>query len=419
MSRPYAARLNLLNLLASDIGQNLAPFLAVYLLSLGHWGLPLIGIALTTLTASTVLAQTPAGYLLDRTRYKRQWLAFVAVASGLSSLAIPLYPNFYVVCFLAAVIGAAGALIQPAIAALTLGIVGPERFSAQTGSNQAFNHVGCILLAVVAGGASYFGSGVAVFHIAAILAFGAAICVMSIPSNAVDHVVARGGTRRTEGRSHRSAIINATLLNRPFMFFTLSVLVFHMANNAMLPLIGDRLSGDAGVKSISIISSCVIVAQLAMIPVSYVVGAKSASWGLRPLLLVAFGVLPIRGVLFAFTTTTSMALAVEVLDALGAGMFGVLFFLVVAKLTEGTGTFNFGQGFVKTAQGIGSSLSTLIAYDLAGDYGYFATFLVFSAIAAVAPVLVAVGMRGSWQRKPTVITMTPAPKYGSGSVVDN
>ena len=39
-------------------------------------------------------------------------------------------------------IGIAAAIFPPAVAALTLGIVGPKKFAAQMGRTEAFNHAG-------------------------------------------------------------------------------------------------------------------------------------------------------------------------------------------------------------------------------------------------------------------------------------
>ena len=47
-------------------------------------------------------------------------------------------------------------------------------------------------------------------------------------------------------------------------------------------------------------------------------------------------------------------MAVQLMDGLGAAIFGVVSVLVIADLTSGTGRFNFTQGVVATATGLGA-----------------------------------------------------------------
>ena len=47
----------------------------------------------------------------------------------------------------------------------------------------------------------------------------------------------------------------------------------------------------------------------------------------------------------------------QILDGVGAGIFGALFFIVVADLTEGTGRYNLAQGASSACWGLGAALS--------------------------------------------------------------
>jgi len=51
----------------------------------------------------------------------------------------------------------------------------------------------------------------------------------------------------------------------------------------------------------------------------FLVGRKAGTWGRKPLLLVAFGVLPVRGVLYTHTANTGALVAIQILDGVGAG----------------------------------------------------------------------------------------------------
>lgn len=67
---PTNSRLNWLNFFAADVGDGIGPFVATYLISTSHWTESSIGVFLLTLNLATVIAQTPVGWLIDRTRYK-------------------------------------------------------------------------------------------------------------------------------------------------------------------------------------------------------------------------------------------------------------------------------------------------------------------------------------------------------------
>jgi len=103
-----------------------------------------------------------------------------------------------------------------------------------------------------------------------------------------------------------------------------------------------------------------------------------------PLLLIAFGVLPIRAVLYTLTTNTAALVAIQILDGVGAGIFGVVSALVIADLTRGSGRFNITLGAISTAVGIGAALSQMIAGTIVHQFSFNAGFLFLAAIAAMA-----------------------------------
>ncbi len=152
----------------------------------------------------------------------------------------------------------------------------------------------------------------------------------------------------------------------------------------MLPLVGQQLSEGKASGASLYMSACIIVAQLVMIPVASLAGQFASSWGRRAIFLIAFAVLPIRGVLYTLSDNPYFLVSVQVLDGVAAGIFGVLWVLIVADLTKGTGRFNFVQGAIGTATGIGASLSTLIAGFIVKAAGYDAAFLTLAGIAGVA-----------------------------------
>jgi MFS family permease len=142
----------------------------------------------------------------------------------------------------------------------------------------------------------------------------------------------------------------------------------------------------------SLIAVCIVAAQLIMVPVAVLVGHKAEVWGRKPIFLVAFAVLALRGVLYPFSDDQFYLVAVQCLDGVGAGIYGAHFPLVVADLARGTGRFNVSQGAVATAQGLGGSLSASLAELIIVGAGYTEAFLVLAAIAALGFVIYSLAM---------------------------
>jgi MFS family permease len=127
-----------------------------------------------------------------------------------------------------------------------------------------------------------------------------------------------------------------------------------------------------------------VTTQLVITLIASWSGRRAGSWGRKPLLLIAFGVLPIRGVLYTLTGNVELLLAIQILDGIGAGIFGVVSVLVIADLTNGTGRFNLTLGAIATAVGIGASLSQVIAGSLVHHWGSRVGFLFLAGVATVA-----------------------------------
>jgi MFS family permease len=113
------------------------------------------------------------------------------------------------------------------------------------------------------------------------------------------------------------------------------------------------------------------------------VGAKADAWGRKPLFLGGLLVLTVRGVLYTFSDHTYWLVGVQLLDGVGAGIYGAIFPVIVADVMRGTGRFNVAQGAVITAQGIGAALSTTLAGFVVVHGGYSAAFLTLAGVAAV------------------------------------
>jgi MFS family permease len=165
------------------------------------------------------------------------------------------------------------------------------------------------------------------------------------------------------------------------LIFSVATVAFHFSNAAMLPLVGQKLALVNRDLGTTLMSVCIIAAQMVMVPVAMLVGRKADVWGRKPIFTFALAVLMLRGMLYPLSDNPYWLVSVQLLDGVGAGIFGALFPLVVADLTRGTGHFNISQGAIATAAGLGGALSTTAAGLIVVKAGYSAAFLFLAAVA--------------------------------------
>jgi MFS family permease len=198
----------------------------------------------------------------------------------------------------------------------------------------------------------------------------------------IDYELARGaGDGKNDGKLAR---VLDLIEDRQLMIFLCCAVMFHFANAAMLPLLGEMLAKGKGRTSMMFMSACVMTTQFTITLIAGWVGRYAGSWGRRPLLLIGFGVLPVRGVLYTLAHNLYLLVGIQVLDGLGAGIFGVVSVLMIADLTRGTGRFNLTLGAIAAAVGIGAALSQTIAGTIVHHFGDRAGFLFLASVAAAA-----------------------------------
>jgi MFS family permease len=385
---PRAARsLDALNFFLADVEGGLGPYLAVYLLTVRQWNQAEIGIVMSIAGVAGIVAQTPAGALVDALRIKRTLIAAAAFAVTVLAVALSVLDNFWGVAAVQTAIGVCGAVFGPAIAAVSLGIVGHRYFARRNGRNEAFNHAGNAVAAVIAGVSAYVFGPVAVFFLLGAMALASLASVLAIPADAIDHDIARGLPDGEQHDHEQPSGFAALLTCRPLLIFTACVVLFHLANAAMLPLVGQKLALQNRNLGTAAMSMCILAAQVVMVPMAILVGRKADAWGRKPLFLAGFLILPIRGALYTLSNDPAWLVGVQLLDGIGAGLFGALFPLIIADLTWGTGRFNVIRGAVQAAQGIGAAMSTTVAGLIVVAAGYSAAFLTLAAIAALGLML--------------------------------
>ncbi len=410
--------LDALNFFLADVRDGLGPYLSIYLLTEQKWDQASIGVMMSVAALAGIIAQTPAGALIDRSTAKRALMVAAAIVVTAACLALPLIHRFELVAATQALAACAAAIFPPAIAAVTLGTVGPRAFTGRIGRNEAFNHAGNATAAAIAAVTAYFYGPIVVFWLLAAMAVASVFATLSIPADAIDHHLARGLDAASAGRAgHRGqpSGFQVLLSCRPLLIFAAATVLFHFSNAAMLPLVGQKLALVNRDLGTTLMSVCIIAAQVVMVPVAMVVGRKADVWGRKPIFAAALAVLALRGALYPLSDNPYWLVSVQLLDGVGAGIFGALFPLVVADLTRGTGHFNVSQGAIATAAGLGGALSSAVAGFIVVGAGYGAAFLFLAGIAAAGLIgfcaMMPETLRDNASRRAS--TTVPAPSIAS------
>ena len=369
-----------INLLMADVRDGVGPYLSVYLKGGEGWDSGAIGLAMGASSIAAAICQIPAG-----TRSKRLLIAASGLMVAVGCLAIVLLPRFWTVIAAQALLGSASAAIPPCIAALSLGLVGRTLLDGRISRNEGFNHAGNLLAAVLAGTLGQFLGYHWIFYLVCAFAVASAGIVSLINPGEIDHEQARGG--EDPANQCEPVPIRDLLKRRDLLMFLVSVVLFHFGNAAMLPMAGQVLAKEHPGSDTIALSACIIAAQFVMIGVAWSVGQASARGiGRKPIFLLALAVLPIRGILFSFTSSPYGVVAIQLLDGVAAGIFGVVSVLIASDLMRGTGRFNLAQGLTALSVGIGAALSNAIAGFVVQWFGFPAGFLFLAAIAGGALV---------------------------------
>jgi MFS family permease len=412
------------NFFLADVRDGLGPYLAIYLLTVQKWDEASIGVVMSIATAAGIVAQTPAGGLIDATRSKRAVMVAAAIAVTAASLLLPLFSSFLPVAASQATAHAAAAVFGPGLAAVSLGIVGHAAFTGRVGRNESFNHAGNAFAAVMAGATAYIWGPIVVFYLLAAMSMASLLSLLTIPGREIDNELARGLRDRLAGKDDTTADDapsgwRVLITCKPLLIFAVAVVLFHLANAAMLPLVGQKLALQDNKLGTTFMAACIVAAQIVMVPMAMLVGARADQWGRKPLFLAGFLILPLRGCLYTLSDNPFWLLAVQALDGVGAGIFGALFPIVVADLMRGTGRFNIAQGAILTAQGIGAALSTTLAGLVVVHAGYNAAFLTLAGIAILGVLVFFFGMPETLPRSPGQIDQRSDKTPGDSAAAMN
>jgi predicted MFS family arabinose efflux permease len=365
----------------ADVQTGFGPFIAVYLTT-EKWTQAEIGLVLSIGGVVGLIGQMPGGAIVDYARSERLVAALAIATIGCAALAYAALPIFPVVVSAATLHAAASCVLGPAIAAISLGLVGPQAIGERLGRNARFASLGNGVAAAVMGTAGYLISSRSVFLVTFALAIPTLLALSRIRESEIDIARAHGAVPR-EAPDRESTSILSLVRQRALLIFAGSILLLQLANAAMLPLMAGVVTTKSSQWAPVLIAFCIVVPQAIVALLSPSVGAKAQIWGRRPLLLIGFGALVFRGLLFATVRDPYALVAVQILDGITASVFAVMVPLIVADVAFGSGHFNLAQGIVGTATGIGASLSTLLAGYVSDKFGSSVAFMGLSGVAVL------------------------------------
>jgi MFS family permease len=385
LTRGSPARgLDWLNLFVANIQTGFGPFISVYLTTQG-WTLTAIGFALSLGTVTSMASQLPAGALVDWVRSKRLVAGYSILVFTASALLFAIRPTPLFVYLAEVLHGFSSCTLGPAIVAMSLAIAGQTALGLRLGRNARYASIGNGVGAALMGACGYYVSERAVFVLTALLTLPALVALVplaGIGDPASQAQACRGAKPREKER------IGAVLADRRLLVLAVCVMLFTLANAALLPLAASALTKRASGNANLLIAACIVLPQLIVALVSPAFGRLAATRGRRWVLLLGFGMLPLRGVLFAVLTDPIVVVLIQVFDGIAAASFGVMVPLVTSDIAGRSGHLNLSLGFIGLAMGIGATISTTLAGWVGDSFGDRAAFVGLAAVGLAGTLLV-------------------------------
>lgn len=372
------------NFFTADVQTGFGAFVSFYLAGL-HWSQENVGFALTLGRLSGVLGLIPAGALTDKIHSKRGLAAAGLLMIAIAALLLALRPTFALVLVAEVLHGLTAGILGPAIAAISLGLVGRRAMSLRVGRNYRYDAAGNALTAATMGLLGKYFTLKAIFVTAAALTIPALIALSRIRGDEIDYDRARNAGKGEKGPNVQS--IMELRKNPNLLWFASCLAFFQLADASMLPLVSERLGQSSLPMSPLLLSGLIAAPQLVVSFLSPWVGYLSEIWGRKPLLLIGFGVEIIRGLVFSYVTNTFLLTAVQILDGVSGAVVSVLTIVIITDLTAGTGRFNLARGGVGMITGLAASISTGLSGLIWQRVGERAAFLSMTAVAVIATAL--------------------------------
>jgi MFS family permease len=379
-------RLDAVNFFLADVRGGLGPFVSVYLVTAAGWTAAETGVVLTISGLIGITLHTPVGALIDAVRDKR--LILIAGVGLLSASAISIQQApFIPVVFLADVVMAVlGGVFAPTMAALTLGLAPESAFLARLARNTVWDRLGNLFSAAVVGLVGWVWPQRSIFYVVPLFGLISVGTMLTIPPRAIDHERARG-FEPGQTLKHPQSFWSLLTGNSPLLILALTIATFNFANNAMLPLVGQKLGLSHPGLETALTSACILVAQITTIPTAILLGTRARALGLRRLLALACVALAVRGLIFASFESPSVLVAAQVLDGAATGIRDILLPQILSDFVTGSGRYSTSRGLLGTVEGLGGSLGNAAGGAMVVAAGYDAAFALLAFFAAVAFIL--------------------------------
>ena len=376
--------LDLLNFFVADVQTGFGPFIAVYLTT-HKWTQVQIGFVLTLGTVVSLISQIPAGALVDALENKRIAVGGALIGVITAALLLAIQPAVLPVTVAQVLHAFSSCMLTPAIAAISLHLVGHAALGERLGRNARFASIGNGLAAAVMGATGAWLSTRAVFVLTAALCIPALLSLLAI-------------SRGPHAREQTTVPLfdwpglRQLFTDRRLVAFGGCVLLFHLSNAAMLPLIAAEITTRSGDFANMIIAACIVLPQGVVALCSPWVGRAAAARGRRPMLLLGWAALPLRGVLLAVLPGAWLPIAAQAVGGISAAVFGVLFPLLAADITRGNSHFNLCMGALGLAIYLGAALSTTLGGWIADAAGVQIAFAALSLVGLLGTLAVWLGM---------------------------
>jgi MFS family permease len=281
--------------------------------------------------------------------------------------------------------GFSSCTLGPAIAAMSLAVVGPEMLGPRLGRNARFASIGNGIGAALMGACGYYISEQAVFFLTAAVTLPAILSLLPLARLRDPALPPTSRPGSNHGRVR--APISSLLTNRALIVFALCAMLFTLGNSAMLPLAGNTLTKEAGNFASLLIAGCIIVPQLVVAVISPTMGELAEQRGRRLLLLIGFCTLPVRGMLFATLDNPAALVLIQGHDGIAAACVGILVPLVASDVAGRSGRYNLSMGFIGLAIGVGATISTVLAGWIADAVGVRTAYISLALVGLVAVLL--------------------------------
>eukprot|EP00980_Cylindrotheca_fusiformis_P030173 scaffold24509_cov127-Cylindrotheca_fusiformis.AAC.4 len=390
---------------------------SVYLVAAKGYSEMQVGVLLFVFGMSQFLCQTPAGYLFDSTQQKVSWLSAAGILTTLMTVLSAIFAcdsNFEVMVAIKAAQGGISSFIPLGLNSITQGTVGSDGMTRQVAGNEMMNRLGTAVMVIIGSLIAFaqypiFDSLLLV--VSPIACIGFLYCLNQIKSSDIDHDVARGLVAETgeNDGAEETGVQSSTLCPRTtsplellkdptLLLFVTICFLFHLTNGTILPLVRQILAIGNGRSGILLNGMSITTAQLVMAASANVCDSYSSKHGRKMLFLIALGIVPIRCAILAFLLTIKgfndagvflrfLILSTQVLDGIGAGLFGTMYILVSSDISGGTGRFGLTLGLATAAMSIGGIVSRCVGQALAEYFGYVSAFWILMDMSVVPTLM--------------------------------